>query len=213
MDIHVRPLQRTLRVDAGVNLLEALRAHDIPVSYSCLAGRCGTCRCKVTSGHVLESGREQRPPQALEDATSVLACQTFLTEPCTVEIPEPDEVVVHPARIIKATVVAIESPRIAVARPVPLMKEVASSPAASRIAFIMDSAPRSMSPFMTKAATGWTWPLITALVTPCSMRDSAAGMIAQHRARSAADSDIEAGHERGDFTGHRAAIASAARSA
>ncbi|WP_332740229.1 2Fe-2S iron-sulfur cluster-binding protein [Hydrogenophaga sp.] len=110
MDIHVRPLQRTLRVDAGVNLLEALRAHDIPVSYSCLAGRCGTCRCKVTSGHVLESGREQRPPQALDDAASVLACQTFLTEPCTVEIPEPDEVVVHPARIIKATVVAIESP-------------------------------------------------------------------------------------------------------
>jgi hypothetical protein len=30
-------------------------------------------------------------------------------------------------------------------------------------------------------------------------------------ARSAADSDIEACHERGDFTGHRAAIASAAR--
>ena len=52
--------------------------------------------------------------------------------------------------------VAIESPRIAVARPVPSMNEVASSPAASRIAFIMDSAPRSMSPFITNAATGWT---------------------------------------------------------
>ena len=71
--------------------------------------------------------------------------------------------------------VAIESPRIAVARPVPSTKEAASSPAASRIDFIMASAPRSMSPFMTKAATGWTWPLMTALVTPCSTRDSAAG--------------------------------------
>ena len=38
----------------------------------------------------------------------VLACQTWLTEPCTIEIPEPDEVVVHPARIVKATVEAIE---------------------------------------------------------------------------------------------------------
>jgi len=110
MDIHVRPLQRTLSVEPGVNLLDALRANHIPVSYSCMAGRCGTCRCKVVSGHVLESGGEQRPPQANEDAGSVLACQTFLTEPCTIEIPEPDEVVVHTARIVKATVVAIDSP-------------------------------------------------------------------------------------------------------
>ncbi len=110
MDIHVRPLQRTLSVEAGVNLLDALRAHDIPVSYSCMAGRCGTCRCKVVSGQVLESGREQRPPQANEDEGSVLACQTFLTESCTIEIPEPDEVVVHTARIVKATVVSIDAP-------------------------------------------------------------------------------------------------------
>lgn len=38
----------------------------------------------------------------------MLACQTFVTEPCTVEIAEPDEVVVHTARTLKATVVAIE---------------------------------------------------------------------------------------------------------
>ena len=38
----------------------------------------------------------------------MLACQTYITEPCTIEIPEPDEVVVHPARIIKATVVDME---------------------------------------------------------------------------------------------------------
>lgn len=108
MDIHIRPIDRTLSVHAGTNLLEALRANGIPVSYSCMAGRCGTCRCKVVSGHVLESGREVRHAQPGDDPCSVLACQTFLTEPCTVEIPEPDEVVVHTARIVKATVVAIE---------------------------------------------------------------------------------------------------------
>jgi len=107
MEIFVHPLQRTLSVAAGVNLLDALRANDVPVSYSCLAGRCGTCRCKVLEGDVLESGREaQRPGAAAEQY--VLACQTFLTESCTVEIPEPDEVVVHTAKIIKATVTAIE---------------------------------------------------------------------------------------------------------
>jgi ferredoxin-NAD(P)+ reductase (naphthalene dioxygenase ferredoxin-specific) len=108
MDIHIRPLDRTLSVTAGTNLLEALRANGIPVSYSCMAGRCGTCRCKVVSGQVLASGRELRHSQAGDDPDSVLACQTFLTEPCTVEIPEPDEVVVHTARTVKATVVAIE---------------------------------------------------------------------------------------------------------
>lgn len=107
MEIHVRPLRRTLHVAAGVNLLDALRANDVPVSYSCMAGRCGTCRCKVVAGEVLESGREAQRPLGAEDGY-VLACQTFVTEPCTVEIAEPDEVVVHTARTIKATVVAIE---------------------------------------------------------------------------------------------------------
>lgn len=106
----MRPIQRTLSVSAGVNLLDALRANDVPVSYSCLAGRCGTCRCKVLHGEVLESGSQARGPEFGREGPDhyVLACQTFLTESCTVEIPEPDEVVVHPAKIVKATVLAIE---------------------------------------------------------------------------------------------------------
>lgn len=107
MEIFVRPVQRTLNVAAGVNLLDALREHDVPVSYSCLAGRCGTCRCKIVEGNVLDSGREVQRPLGAQDEY-VLACQTFLTESCTIEIPEPDEVVVHTARIVKATVVGLE---------------------------------------------------------------------------------------------------------
>jgi naphthalene 1,2-dioxygenase ferredoxin reductase component len=108
MEILVQPLQRILSVQPGVNLLEALRENQVPVSYSCTAGRCGTCRCKVIEGEVLASGHDSVRPQGVQDRF-VLACQTFLTEPCTIEIPEPDEVVVHPARILKATVVAIET--------------------------------------------------------------------------------------------------------
>jgi naphthalene 1,2-dioxygenase ferredoxin reductase component len=107
MEILVQPLQRILSVRPGVNLLEALRENQVPVSYSCTAGRCGTCRCKVIEGEVLESGHDSVRPQGMQDRF-VLACQTFLTEPCTIEVPEPDEVVVHPARILKATVAAIE---------------------------------------------------------------------------------------------------------
>ncbi|WP_130430959.1 2Fe-2S iron-sulfur cluster-binding protein [Rivibacter subsaxonicus] len=107
MEVLVQPLNRVIRVEPGANLLEALKAAQVPMSYSCMAGRCGTCRCKVLEGEVLDGGKElQRPLEGAEGF--VLACQTHVTGPCTIEIPEPDEIVVHPARIVKATVVAVE---------------------------------------------------------------------------------------------------------
>lgn len=108
MEVLVQPLNRVLRVEPGANLLDALLSARVPMSYSCMAGRCGTCRCRLVAGDVLDGGREQQRPLD-EGGACVLACQTYITEPCTVEIPEPDEVVVHPARIVKATVVAIEA--------------------------------------------------------------------------------------------------------
>jgi naphthalene 1,2-dioxygenase ferredoxin reductase component len=107
VEVLVQPLNRIVRVEPGANLLRSLQAAQIPMSYSCMAGRCGTCRCKVLGGEVLDHGREQQRPLDA-NATYVLACQTYITEPCTIEIPEPDEVVVHPARIVKATIAAVE---------------------------------------------------------------------------------------------------------
>ena len=107
MEVLVQPLDRVLQVQPGANLLEVLREHQIPISYSCMSGRCGTCRCKLIEGEVLDSGQEMQRPFDGE-AQFVHACQTVLTQPCIIEIPEPDEVVVHPARIIKSTVSCIE---------------------------------------------------------------------------------------------------------
>lgn len=107
MDILVQPLNRVIRAEPGVNLLDALRAAQVPMSYSCLSGRCGICRCRVLSGEVLDGGREQQRPLDGVDG-AVLACQTYVTEPCTIEVPAPGEAVVHRARVAKATVVAIE---------------------------------------------------------------------------------------------------------
>lgn len=107
MEIVIEPLHRTLEVHAGENLLETLRKHGVPLSYSCMSGRCGTCRCRVVEGEVLDGGQETQRPLTAADRY-VLACQTTLIGPCTIEIPEPDEVVVHPARIVKATVTSIE---------------------------------------------------------------------------------------------------------
>jgi naphthalene 1,2-dioxygenase ferredoxin reductase component len=108
MEVLIQPLRRVIEVAPGANLLEALRRAQLPMSHSCMAGRCGTCRCKVLHGEVLDAGRElQNPLDACDDY--VLACQTFVTEPCTIEIPEPDEVVVHPACSVRATVQSVEA--------------------------------------------------------------------------------------------------------
>ncbi|MEY4762274.1 MAG: hypothetical protein RLZZ200_2130 [Pseudomonadota bacterium] len=102
----VQPLNRTIKVEPGANLLQALLDAKVPVSHSCRSGRCGTCRCRVSGGEVLEHGGESASP-ALGEGDFVLACQTYLTEPCTIEIPEADEVVIHPARVAKATVISV----------------------------------------------------------------------------------------------------------
>jgi ferredoxin-NAD(P)+ reductase (naphthalene dioxygenase ferredoxin-specific) len=107
MKLHIQPLDRVIEVTAGANLLAALREHDIPISYSCTAGRCGTCRCKVIEGNISDSVS----PGNIIDAEAgqyILACTSVLSGDCTIEIPEPDEVINHPAKILKATVTAAD---------------------------------------------------------------------------------------------------------
>ncbi|MGO4813098.1 2Fe-2S iron-sulfur cluster-binding protein [Cupriavidus sp. 2MCAB6] len=107
MEVSIHPLARTLHVQPGDNLLDVLRANQVPISYSCMAGRCGTCRCKMVGGRALVAGPEDsRAPMAAGD--TVLACQTTLVESCAIEIPELDEVVVHPAKILKGTVTGLD---------------------------------------------------------------------------------------------------------
>ncbi len=107
MELMVQPLGQSVPVNAGDNLLAVLRENNIPISYSCTAGRCGTCRCKVLAGRVVESGQEAKITNPNE-GRYVLACMSTLNESCVIEVPEMDEVVTHPARIVKAEVVAME---------------------------------------------------------------------------------------------------------
>lgn len=109
MELLVQPNNRRLSFNTGANLLEVLRENGVPVSYSCMSGRCGTCRCRVIDGDVVDSGPEAGRPNLIGER-HVLACQSVLTGNCAIEILEADEIVTHPARIIRGTVVAVESP-------------------------------------------------------------------------------------------------------
>jgi ferredoxin-NAD(P)+ reductase (naphthalene dioxygenase ferredoxin-specific) len=107
MDVSILPLQRTLDARPGENLLDVLRNNEVPISYSCMSGRCGTCRCRVVSGKIHATGDVESSFPG-DDGQSILACQATLVEDCVIEIPEIDEVVTHPAKIIKTTVVGID---------------------------------------------------------------------------------------------------------
>ncbi len=109
MELLVQPANRRLPFTSGAKLLDVLREHEVPVSYSCMSGRCGTCRCRLIEGEVIDSGPESGRPNLLGER-HVLACQSVLTGDCAIEVLEADEIVTHPARIIKGTVVGLESP-------------------------------------------------------------------------------------------------------
>ena len=56
MELLVQPGNLRLSFQSGRNMLEVLRENAVPVSYSCMSGRCGTCRCKLIQGHISHSG-------------------------------------------------------------------------------------------------------------------------------------------------------------
>jgi naphthalene 1,2-dioxygenase ferredoxin reductase component len=71
----------------------------------------------VLEGQVLHQGHELRHPALhLQRPGSVLACQTVVTGHCSIRLPELDEVVVHPARTLKAVVTSIDELNAAVKR-------------------------------------------------------------------------------------------------
>ncbi|GGB79583.1 oxidoreductase [Marinobacterium zhoushanense] len=106
MEVRITPINKTLTASTGTTLLDLLRDNEVPISYSCLSGRCGTCRCKVIEGEV--SGPAAAEGRLANNGQYVLACQSRVESDCVIEVPEPDEVVTFPTKTLKATVTAFE---------------------------------------------------------------------------------------------------------
>lgn len=108
MQLAVQPAGKVLTVQSGDNLLASLRAHGIPVSYSCEDGRCGMCQCRIVRGTVLGS---PSPPRSMIGSRMgfILACQSVLADDCAIEVPDSDHVVVHPPRRLRAKVIDIQT--------------------------------------------------------------------------------------------------------
>ncbi|RBP84325.1 ferredoxin oxidoreductase [Marinomonas rhizomae] len=106
MDILIKPTNKTIRASQGSTLLEAFLENGIDISYSCLSGRCGTCRCKIIEGSV--SGPSAAEGRLAQHGQFVLACQSRIETDSVIEIPEPDEIITHPTKTLKAEVVSYD---------------------------------------------------------------------------------------------------------
>lgn len=108
MEVLVQPANRVLSLKPGETLLQAMRAANLPISYSCEDGRCGMCRCRVLRGSMAEAAR---PPRLLFGSRTryVLACQCAASEDSAIEVPDAAEALVYPARRLREQVLGIET--------------------------------------------------------------------------------------------------------
>lgn len=82
---------RDVSVQPGETLLQAALRAGVDVPNRCRVGGCGACRCRVTSGEVIEFTETGYLLNAEElDRNTVLACQSAPVGPVTVEIDRPD---------------------------------------------------------------------------------------------------------------------------
>jgi ferredoxin-NAD(P)+ reductase (naphthalene dioxygenase ferredoxin-specific) len=104
MEVFVKTLDKKIEADEGSNLLDVLLENNIPISYSCMSGRCSTCQCSLVEGEV--SKKEGVAENSLlGDENTILACTSIMSNKnITIEIPEPDEIVQHVAVKRKGTI-------------------------------------------------------------------------------------------------------------
>lgn len=95
--------------EEGDTVLDALLMEGIAFPYSCQSGNCGTCRCELVSGDVLELERSEH---ALSEADRmrgvILACRTQLWSDTHVSRLSEDDFVVHPSRVLQCRLAAGE---------------------------------------------------------------------------------------------------------
>jgi len=96
-------------VEAGDTILASLLRAGVPFPFSCQAGNCGTCKCELVSGDVLELEHSEHALAPEERAKGiVLACRTQVWDDAVVRRIDAEELVMHPSRVMRCRVVELE---------------------------------------------------------------------------------------------------------
>jgi CDP-4-dehydro-6-deoxyglucose reductase/ferredoxin-NAD(P)+ reductase (naphthalene dioxygenase ferredoxin-specific) len=106
--VTVADLQQTAPAQPGDTVLSALLEQGVGFAYSCQAGNCGTCKCELISGEILELEYSEHALSPAERARNiVLACRSQVWSDVTVRRLDAEDFVVHPSRILRCRVLEI----------------------------------------------------------------------------------------------------------
>jgi CDP-4-dehydro-6-deoxyglucose reductase/ferredoxin-NAD(P)+ reductase (naphthalene dioxygenase ferredoxin-specific) len=96
-------------VEAGDTILASLLRAGVPFPFSCQAGNCGTCKCELVSGDVLELEHSDHALAPEERAKGIiLACRTQVWDDAVVRRIDAEELVLHPSRVMRCRVLELE---------------------------------------------------------------------------------------------------------
>jgi len=108
----------TIRIDGsadsaeaepGDTVLDALLMAGVGFAYSCQAGNCGTCKCELLEGEVVELEYSEHALTPSERARGiVLACRSQVWSDVAIRKLDDEEFLVHPARVMLCRVAVLE---------------------------------------------------------------------------------------------------------
>ena len=103
--VTVVDLDQSAPAEEGQTVLDALLAHGIGFAYSCQAGNCGTCRCELVSGDIMELEYSEHALSADDRARGiVLACRSQVWGDVIVRRLDAEDLIVHPSRVMRCKV-------------------------------------------------------------------------------------------------------------
>jgi ferredoxin-NAD(P)+ reductase (naphthalene dioxygenase ferredoxin-specific) len=109
MQITLEGRAEPVPVEAGDTILASLLRAGVPFPFSCQAGNCGTCKCELVSGDVLELEHSEHALAPEERAKGVvLACRTQVWDDTVVRRIDAEELVLHPSRVMRCRVLELE---------------------------------------------------------------------------------------------------------
>jgi NAD(P)H-flavin reductase/ferredoxin len=110
MQITLEGHERPIPVEPGDTVLASLLRAGVPFPFSCQAGNCGTCKCELISGDILELEHSEHALSAPERAKGIiLACRTQVWDDAVVRRIDAEELVMHPSRVMRCRVLEIEA--------------------------------------------------------------------------------------------------------
>src|SRR5947199_179287 len=110
MQITLEGHDQPVPVRAGDTMLEALLRAGVAFPFSCQAGNCGTCKCELVSGDILELEHSEHALAPEQRAKGIiLACRTQVWDDAVIRRIDAEDLVVHPSRVMRCRVLQLEA--------------------------------------------------------------------------------------------------------